>query len=347
MADENPESEKVELEIHEAAREGRLSEYLAAHPDAADPVLYRIVADVVFERLTRRLERRRGHHRCAGDARLLLPECHDRYQDDVEAALTDLVEHADRRIDNLGGWVAARLNAVTVDANRKRRGERGAQQRPRLPRWLGAALGPDPWSHTLALDILTWVGVPNAVPGGLWPLGAWADRRAVSTGDPGVTEHQVATDVERVLAAMKQNPDWYETYVERPLGRKAAPLVGAPRTGGDTEREPGYVSCAGPDEDVEATLRDLAAEVIEAVEARMLAGDDPRTAVVDVLSFVFGGGTGSEHLGRAPGSTPDPGERVAQILADPDAVDRVVEVLVAFVLEEMAGEGGDDGGTQQ
>ncbi|MEY9910159.1 hypothetical protein ABIA35_006403 [Catenulispora sp. MAP12-49] len=340
MADESPEPEKVELEIHEAAREGALSAYLAEHPATASPVLYRIVADVVYERLTRRLERGRGHHRCAVAPELLLPECHDGFQDDVEAVLADLVKHADRRIGNLGGWMAARLNAVTVDANRRRRGERGALQRPRLPAWLGTALGPDPWLRALALDILMWVGVPTAVAGGLWPLGTWADRRAAATGDSGVTERQVATDVELVLSAMRTNPDWYEQYVERPLGRKQAPPACAPRADREGVYEPGYVSCAGPDESVEANLRALASEVIDAVEARMLAGDDPRTAVVEVLGLVFGVGTGSEDLGCAPGCAPDTDERVARLLADPEALDRVVEVLIGPVLEAMAQDGG-------
>jgi hypothetical protein len=347
MADKNPEQEKVEEEIKKAAREGRLSEYVAQNPDAANPALYRFVAEVVFERLTRRLERSRGHHRCAASADFLLPECHDRFQDDVEAVLIDLLKHADKQIENLGGWIASRLNAVTVDANRKRRGVRGAQQRPRLPLWLGDALGQDPWLLTLALDILTWVGVPTVAPGGLWPLGAWADRRAVVTGDPGATERQVATDVEHVLAAMKQNPKWYDRYVERPLGHKQAPLTCARRTDGDAEREPDYVCCAGPDQPAEAQLRELAARVIDEVEARMLAGDDPRTAIVDILTQVFDGGTGSEHLDRTPGNAPDLDERVARMIGEPEALGRVIEVLLDIVLKALAqdedeGENGDE-----
>ena len=336
MADKNPEQEKVEEEIKKAAREGRLSDYVAQNPDTASPALYRFVMEVVFERLTRRLERGRGHHRCAASADFLLPECHDRFQDDVEAALNDLLKHADTQIANLGGWIASRLNAVTVDANRKRRGDRGAQQRPRLPLWLGDALGPDPWLRALALDLLTWVGVPTVAPGGLWPLGAWAERRAVVTGDVGGTERQVATDVERVLAAMKQNPAWYERYVERPLGHKQAPLMCAPRADGDPEREPDYVCCAGPDQSTEAELHELAARVIDQVEARMLAGDDPHTAIVGILTAVFDGGTGAEHLDHTPGSAPDLDERVARMIEDPEALAHVTEVLLDILLEALA-----------
>ncbi|MEY9861168.1 hypothetical protein ABH935_006808 [Catenulispora sp. GAS73] len=336
MADENPVREKVEEEIKKAAREGQLSGYMAEHADAADPVLYRFVADVVFDRLTRRLERGRGHHRCAAGAAFLLPECHDRFQDDVEAALLDLLKHADKRIENLGGWIASRLNAVTVDANRKRRGIRGAQQRPRLPLWLRDALGGDPWLLDLALDVLTWVGVPNVAPGGLWPLGTWADRRAAATGDPGVTERQVAMDVERVLAAMKQNPAWFDLFVERPLGHKQAPLMCAPRTDGDAEREPDYVSCGGPDQSAEAELHELAARVIDQVEARLLAGDDPHAAVAGILTEVFHGGTGSDLLDRTPGSAPDLDERVARMIEDPEALARVTQVLLEILLEALA-----------
>ncbi|MEZ0107687.1 hypothetical protein ABH920_001679 [Catenulispora sp. EB89] len=336
MADKNPEHENDEEEIKKAAREGRLGDYLAQNPDTAKPALYRFVMEVVFERLTRRLERGRGHHRCAASADFLLPECHDRFQDDVEAALNDLDKHSTKQIANLGGWIASRLNAVTVDANRKRRGERGAQQRPRLPLWLGDALGQDQWLLALALDLLTWVGVPTVAPGGLWPLGAWADKRAAFTGDPGVTERQVATDVERVLAAMKQNPAWYERYVERPLGHKQAPLMCAPRADGDTEREPDYVCCAGPDQSAEAELHELAARVIDRVEARLRTGDDPRTALADSLTEVFHGGTGSEHLDRTPGSAPDLDERVARMIEDPEALARVTEVLLDILLDALA-----------
>lgn len=347
MAGENAEEEKVVEEIKKAAREGKLPGYMAQHPGAANPVLYRFVADVVFERLTRRLERTRGHHRCAAKPDFLLPDCHDRFQDDVEAALLDLLKHADRQIENLGGWIASRLNAVTVDANRRRRGERGAQQRPRLPLWLRDALDQDPWLLSLALDIMTWVGVPAVAPGGLWPLGTWADRRAVATGDTGVTERQVAMDVERVLTAMKKNRTWYENFVERPLGHKQAPLTCAPRTDGEAEREPDYVCCAGPDQSAEAGLHELAARVIDEVEARMQAGDDPSTAIGDIITAVFDGGTGSDGLDRTPGSASDSDESMASRFEDPQALRHVIEVVLDIVREALEQEGSERGESEQ
>jgi hypothetical protein len=336
---------QVEPEIRTAAREGRLARYVAQHPDTANPALYRFVADIVFERLTRRLERGRGHHRCAASTDFLLPECHDRFQDDVEAVLNDLLKHADKQIANLGGWIASRLNAVTVDGNRKRRGARGAQQRPRLPLWLGDALGQDPWLLSLALDLLTWVGEPTVAPGGLWPLDAWADRRGAVTGDPGVTERQVATDVERVLAAMKQNPAWYERYVERPLGYKQVPLASATHDDGDHLRQLEFLLSGGPDEASESRLRELAAAVIDAVQARLRAGDDPRAAAVDVLGQVLAG-TGSEQIEHAPKAGNVMDENLARLLADPDTEARLIEAIVALAVDDVGGgpeEGGESG----
>jgi hypothetical protein len=78
----------------------------------------------------------RGVHRLA-DERL------DRFHDDVEAVVDDLLTHARHPVFDLEGWVAGRLNAATVNGHRRLRGERGALQRPRLPGWLGAALGQD------------------------------------------------------------------------------------------------------------------------------------------------------------------------------------------------------------
>jgi hypothetical protein len=39
-------------------------------------------------------------------------------------------------------------------------------------------------------------------------------------------------EVEVVLTAMRRRPEWYESYVERPLGREQAPVAALPeRTG--------------------------------------------------------------------------------------------------------------------
>lgn len=331
MADENTAEEENEREFRAAVREGRLAEYLEKHPEAANAVVYRIVSELVYKRLTQPAERARGHHRCAVSVGHLEPDCHDRHQDDVEAVRADLLRHAHLRIENLPGWLVPRLKPVTVDAHRRRRGDQGAQQRPRLPLpgWLDAALGGDAWLSALAIEILTWVGVPNSVQNGIWPLSAWADKRAQATGEHGGTDARVADDVERVLAAMRTNPDWHQKYVERPLGRKQAPAAPQAHAGGG--REPAFLALSEPDENADALLRGLAGDAIEALVQRLAEGADLRSAIVEVLGTVFGRGTGAEEMDRAPGGGSHADERVGRLLADPEAVDRIADTFLAII----------------
>src|ERR1041384_707162 len=111
----------AEQEFCEAARQGRLRDYLEADPDTANAVLYGIVSEVVYERLTRGLERGRGHHGCAVSVWRLEPDCHDQYQDAVAAVRADLVRHADLCIENVRGWLVPRLKPVVIDDHRRRR----------------------------------------------------------------------------------------------------------------------------------------------------------------------------------------------------------------------------------
>src|SRR5690606_10844668 len=171
---------------------------------------YEIVWPVVFDGLTRGLERHRGHRRCALGIEYLESECLDRFQDDVEAVVDDLLQYARVPVRNVEGWVRSRLIRATIDGNRRRRGERGALQRPRLPQWIERQIGEDRWLRALAMDILMWVGVPTTAGAELWPYAAWTDRRAAITGDPASTERDVERDVERVLAIMRTNLRWYE-----------------------------------------------------------------------------------------------------------------------------------------
>lgn len=325
--------DEFERELHAALRKGQLALYLERYPEAGNAVLYRIVSELVWLKITQPAERARGHMRCAVSVGRLEPECHDRHQDDVEAVLADVRRHAELRIKNLRGWLVPRLKPVTIDAHRRRRGAQGAQQRPRLPLpgWLDAALGGDEWLSALAIEVLTWVGVPHAVNGGIWPLGAWADRRAQFTGELGCTEARVLMDVEQVLAAMRKNSTWYEKYVEIPLGRKTPPS--APQSSGDAEtgREPAFLALTRPDEVLDGQLVGLAGDAIEAVEARLRDGQDLRAAVVDVLTTAFNGGVGTEDMDRVPGDVPGTDEQVVRRLADPETVDRIVKAFLDII----------------
>lgn len=276
---------------------------------------YEIVWPVVYDGITRAVERRRGHAPCASGVEHLEPECLDRFHDDVEAVIDDLLRHATVPIRNLEGWVRSRLVRATVDGNRRRRGERGALQRPRLPQWLERLLGDDPWLRALAVDILTWVGVPATAGTGVWPYSAWADRRAALTGDARSTEHDVARDVETVLAAMRHNAPWYERFVERPLGRKQAPAL-------SVDGEPTYLALTEPHEAQDAWQRELAAVAIDVMSVRFARGEDRRSVVVDVITTVFG--TITPPDGPA---TDDSDVRLDALLADQEAIDQIVRVV--------------------
>lgn len=325
--------------VRDLARRGMLADRTAAASGAEQIRLrsgaYEIVWPVVFRRLTRRVELARGHHACAAAIHRLEPECLDRFQDDVEAVLDDLIRHARTPIGNLEGWIASRLTAATVDGHRRRRGERGALQRPRLPGWLADALGHDPWLTALAVEMLVWVGLPTTAGVDVWPLGVWAERRAALTGDFRDSDRLIARDVERVLAAMRQRPAWYENFVERPLGRKQAPVLPAARDDVDTTPDHPGLSMVDRHEADEARLVDLAAAAVAAIEVRWRRREDLRSVAVDVITTVFGSGTGAEALDRPPGAAFDEDERVRRLIADPATVDRIVATIVDILSGDL------------
>lgn len=321
--------------VRELARDGVLAKHAATLAGAEYARLsggaYRIVWPVVFERLTRRLEHRRGHHRCALSVRHLEPDCLDRFHEDVEAVLDDLLRNAKVPILNLEGWITGRLNAATVNGYRRRRGERGALQRPRLPKWLSAALGPDPWLSALAVDLLVWVGLPVTAGTNVWPWSAWAERRCAVTGASTSSTAQVARDVDVVLAAIRRNRAWYEKFVERPLDRKPSPLAPQDGTDPDWAREHPLLTLAPRHETDDARLLELASLAVTAIETRLRLGEEPRTAVVRVLRTVFGSGTGAAGIDALPDSGPTGEERVISLLADEEALGRILSQVLDIV----------------
>src|SRR5690606_21647343 len=174
--------------------------------------------------------------------------------------------------------------------------------------------------RALALDILMWVGVPTTAGAELWPYAAWTDRRAAITGDPASTERDVERDVERVLAIMRTNLRWYEQYFERPLGRKQAPLA---QSDPDSGQESAHLALTERHEVDDGLLRDLAALAIDAMAARFARGEDRRSVVLEVIEVVFGAST--PLIDRAPGTTPADDEKLEALLADHQAIDRLVQ----------------------
>jgi hypothetical protein len=280
--------------------------------------------------VTRPVERRRGHSRCAAGLRQLAHDCLDRFHDDVDAVLDDLFARADLPITSLEGWLTMRMTRATVDGYRRRRGERGAPQRPRVPVWLATALGGDAWLGELAKAILDWVGTDATAGGSLWPLTSWAERRSALTGEH-ASEAMVAKDVETVLAAMRRRASWYEKNVEGPLGRKQAPVwFASPATEGD-HAEPEHLDLVARHERDDGLLQELAAAAIDLIGRRLARGEDVTTVVPDVLGAVFGEVSTSHGLDRPPaaGGT-DPGQ-VSTLITDPARLDRIIATVIGLV----------------
>ena len=290
--------------------------------------IYEIAHPIVFAAVTRKVEIRRGHRSCLRGFRHLTASCLDAFQDDVEALIERLL--ATRTpIDDLDRWLAFWAPRAAVDAHRRRRGERGALQRPRMTKALAAGLGHDRWLLELALQILTWVGVPVGAGSSDWPLGEWAHRRAVVTGDyEASTPHLVEAEVNAVLTVMRRRPAWFEDHVERPLGRKDAPLAPPP---GDNATDPRPLRASEPDELDDAFAGSLASIALTAIEDRLRVGRTPEEAVLPVLVALFVQGSGAELIERAPSAGLAVDERLSALLADRLAtrrlVDRVLEVI--------------------
>jgi hypothetical protein len=325
--------------VRELATLGKLAQVVAElsrddlrilHADA-----YLIVTPVVFQNHTRRLEIARRHHTCARSFQSLEPDCLDRFHDDLEAVIDYLFRHAIKPIENLEGWVTRRLRAATVDGYRRRRGAIGALQRPRLPAWLATELGHEPRLTTLALQMLQWVGIDRTAGTSQWPLEVWTDRRAQETGDYDRACRAVTDDVEKVLAAMRRRPTWFANFVERPLGRKQAPV--AIRSYPDaTMPEPRYVVQATHQDLVEAHVLEVVGAALDAIERRIGQGEDPYAVVSGALTTAFNSGTGVEELDDLPASAADMSAAVARSVADPDTLDRIVAVVLDLLAPRSA-----------
>lgn len=287
---------------------------------------------IVFNRITRVHEQRRGHRTCAVAVERLADGCLDRFHDDVEAVVEDLLTHATTKIANAEGWITSRLRAVTVDAHRRRRGARGALQRPRLPGWMVRRLDGDPWLAQLAVEILVWVGVPTTAGTQLWPLDSWAERRAAVTGDqPGSDTRTVRREIDHVLAEMRHRPRWYAEHVERPLGMKVPPLAPADR---GFAGEPPALWPTGPDDVTDARLAELASLALVAIEEQLAAAPDDEAAVGRILAAVFGRINTDADFAELPDLM---AARVGSALVDdPGELHRIVQAVHRIVADGAA-----------
>ncbi|NUP49806.1 MAG: hypothetical protein HOW97_21215 [Catenulispora sp.] len=315
------------------ARAGTLASTAAGSPEARRRLagqVYTVAWPIVYERLTRDIERRRGHRGCAVSFQKMLPECLDGFHDAVGAIVEYVLVHADRPIRNLPAWIATRITPATIDAHRRQRGRRGALQRPRLPAWLGRALDSDPWLGELALRILVWVGVPTTAGTGLWPLEDWAGRRAAATGDwTGSDPHRVQRDVDTVLAAMRKRPRWYADYVERPLGGKQTPVVAHP-AGPAVEPTPLRLVSSAEEDDLRLTA--LAEAALAEIRQRLATGEPARAVVESVVRTVFAA-EDPDSYARPPHEHVAAGERVLALICDAAEIDRIVTEVLAIIAE--------------
>uniref|UniRef100_UPI0018921851 hypothetical protein n=1 Tax=Catenulispora rubra TaxID=280293 RepID=UPI0018921851 len=337
--------------VRKLARNGALARSAALTTSARAAIsggVYAVAWPIVFSRITRRAELRHGHLRCAQAVHKLAPECLDRFHDDVEAVVQDTLQHADRPIRNLDAWIAARLTAATVNAHRRARGSRGALQRPRVPKWLAAALGEDPWYVDLAMQILVWAGLPGTAGSQLWPLDAWTQRRGEVVGDwAGANRVVLRREIDLVLAAMRQRERWYTDYVERPLGRKETPTVSETFSDADgpgPSAEPAALALAEPYEVQDGLLLALAKDALTSIRARIDAGQAATDAVVDVVGTLFGedSGSGALDLEYAPHESPSHSDAVSTRLRDSAEVERIVASVLGILGDGVGdGIGGD------
>jgi hypothetical protein len=319
--------------VRDAMASGRLDRFMRTATAGERAALYMIVYHLVF-RVVQIRERVRGHSDCAGSPERMRPECHDQFLDNVETMLEDLLRHAHIPVANAEGWLRSRFNAVTVDANRRRRGRAGALQRPRMPQWLDRLLTTE-WHRTLALEIMNWVGVPQSAGLSLWPLNAWAALRDQVTGTTGSSDAEVMADINIVLRAMRTNAPWFSSYIERPIGHKQTGVVPAQRTGAEnSEREPDHLDLVSADEHTDALLRRLAAVAVNDIADALAAGGDVNAAVVTALTEVFVVGSGADGLAELPGAGTDHAELVERLLANEENVRRIAKTVIEILREQ-------------
>lgn len=319
-------------QLRDLTSRGVLAEWMSTAPPVDQArirqALYQVVWPIVFETMTRGMELRRGHADCAQGLRRLRAECIDKFHDDVAAVVTGAIRRGTTKVQHLEAWIATITNSATIDGHRRRRGERGALQRPRVPIWLAGELGGNEWLTDLAVRILVWVGLPGTAGVDLWPLDSWAGCRATATGDwPASTPETVQREVEHVLGRMRTRPEWFAAHVERPLGLKQIP------TASGDHQEHASLALVGQDEVDDVRLTSLARAALRAIKTRLGTDEDPRSVVPSVLRIVFCGDQSGTWSDCAPHDVPQEDEWLADRLRNEMAVSRITVAVLDIVTE--------------
>jgi hypothetical protein len=136
----------------------------------------------------------------------------------------------------------------------------------------------------------------------------------------------VAREVETVLAAMRARPNWYADHVERPFGRKQAPVMTAR---GQAEMPP-LVFTERADVD-DTHLAALASVAIGKIQKALAGGCDPRVVVPEVIRTAFASDGGGHDIDQPPFASADYEARVSAVLRDPAQLERVVAAVLQIV----------------
>lgn len=335
----------VTAALRDHAAAGTLRQAASAPGECAGlrAAAFELAMPLVWERHTRPLENAKGHRGCASGMIRLAPECHDGFTDDLESVVTALLSYRSP-IGNVEGWISARMANAIKDGYRVRRArEMGAQQRVRVPAKVAARLDNDPWLIALAERVLQWAGIRRTACPELWPLGAWAEERTAFAGL--VTQEPrtaVADDVAVVLQAMHDSdPAWFDRYVEKPIGRKWAPVAAvSPRADGVDYPDTECLELVPEHERYESHLTEAAARSLTMIRGELAAGTDARKAVTGALTANFMSIRAVRgELDRAPG-TDHAGDLIAAVLGDRSALDRLVPDVLTIVRPAASSGGG-------
>lgn len=116
------------------------------------------------------------------------------------------------------------------------------------------------------------------------------------------------------------------------LGYKMAPVAPPP---GDEVTDPRPLILVGPEEVWDARLSDLAGIAVDAIRDGIAHHHDATDTVVEMLTQLFLGGSGSDELERIPSIGVDGHhQHLSALLADPVALAGVVDRVIRIIRDE-------------